>query len=365
MYLKLHSLPVLLLLSILFISCSEKSDKKPAPFWPSDKSPEEIGKLVTADIFTRSDFMMYDTEQVKALHYAEVGATSGALRLAGLTGDEQTLKMVEQRYQRMLDENIPNTVNHVDANVVGVLPLELYLQTGKQAYLEQGIMLADSQWVDPLPSGLTNQTRFWIDDVWMVGALQLQAFRATGDSIYLDRAALQTVAYLDRLQKPNGLFHHGEGAPFFWGRGNGWVAAGMAEILTELPPDHPEYPKIVQGFQQMMNALLEYQAEDGMWRQLIDYPDSWKETSSTAMFGYAFVVGVKKGILPEQKFKPAYEKTWLALTNYINEDGKVTNVCAGTGQSKNAEYYLNRPKITGDFHGQAPVLWFAWALMME
>lgn len=155
-----------------------------------------------------------------------------------------------------------------------------------------------------------------------------------------------------------GKTHH-----FFWGRGNGWVAAGLAELLSELPESNSQYTSILAGYKKMMTALLQYQSEDGMWRQLIDEEESWKETSSTAMFGYAISVGVKKGILPKSNFTPAYQKAWLSLVDYINVEGKVTDVCVGTGQSTDINYYLNRPKTTGDFHGQAPILWFAHSLL--
>jgi unsaturated rhamnogalacturonyl hydrolase len=46
-------------------------------------------------------------------------------------------------------------------------------------------------------------------------------------------------AYLDKLQQTNGLFYHAPDAPFYWSRGNGWVAAGMAELLRSLPENHP------------------------------------------------------------------------------------------------------------------------------
>jgi rhamnogalacturonyl hydrolase YesR len=115
----------------------------------------------------------------------------------------------------------------------------------------------------------------------------------------------------------------------------------------------------------MMRALLQYQAEDGMWRQLINKADSWKETSSTAMFGYAISTGVKGGLLPQPEFTQAYQKAWLALVKYVNVDGKVSEVCAGTGQSADINYYLTRPRITGDFHGQAPILWFAYRLLSQ
>ena len=114
----------------------------------------------------------------------------------------------------------------------------------------------------------------------------------------------------------------------------------------------------------MMHALLQYQAEDGMWRQLIDKEASWKETSSTAMFGFAISLGVKEGLLSKEKFTPSYQKAWNSLVTYINEEGQITDVCVGTGQSQDIQYYLDRPKTTGDFHGQAPLLWLAYNLIL-
>ena len=333
-------------------------------FWDESSSPETVGRKVTDDIFTRPEFMMYISDHGTGVHYAEVCAGFGAARLAGLLQDSPTLDRLSERYMRVITEPIVNTANHVDLNVYGILPLELYMQTGNETFFKQGIELADIQWQDPLPDGLTKQTRYWVDDVWMVGSLQIQAYRATGNPVYLERAALQLDAYVQRLQQPNGLFFHGENAPFFWGRGNGWVAAGLAELLSELPEDNVHYAPILAGYKKMMNAALGYQSEDGMWRQLIDNEESWKETSVTAMFGYAMTVGVREGLLPKSNFAPAYEKAWLALVEYINEEGKVAEVCVGTGKSDDIEHYLSRPRITGDFHGQAPVLWFAYGLLV-
>ena len=157
----------------------------------------------------------------------------------------------------------------MDANVCGILPLELYLQTSDSMFLERGLVLADGQWESPLENGMTRQTRYWIDDVYMVASLQVQAFRATGNRTYLDRAALQTEAYLKRLQTANGLFYHGENARFYWGRGNGWVAAGLALLLSALDPGHGRYAAVRDGYLRMAGALARYQCDDGMWRQLV------------------------------------------------------------------------------------------------
>jgi rhamnogalacturonyl hydrolase YesR len=74
-------------------------------------------------------------------------------------------------------------------------------------------------------------------------------------------------------------------------------------------------------------ALLKYQADDGMWRQVIDDPEFRKETSSTAMFTYAMITGVKNGWLDEKIYGAAARKAWLTLVTFINDDGNLTEVC--------------------------------------
>jgi rhamnogalacturonyl hydrolase YesR len=353
------SVPIMVCL--LLLCSSIKSIKSP----DLKKNPKEVAKLITADLLSRPDFMMYQTPGVTAVHYAEVFIGYGAIKFAGLTKDNKTMADLINCYDRVTGENITNTANHVDANVYGVLPLEIFIQTKDKKHLTQGLEFADGQWKNPLPDGLTSQTRYWIDDIYMIGCLQVQAFRATGNMIYLDRAASEIDSYIQKLQQPNGLFFHGNNAPFFWGRGNGWVAAGFAELLSVLPEKNPHYSSILNAYKKMMKTLLDNQSEDGMWRQLIDKPESFKETSSTAMFGFAMSVGVKRGILPKEPYITSYIKAWNSLTEYLNEDGKIREVCVGTGQSRDINYYLNRPRTTGDPHGQAPILWFACSLITK
>ena len=317
--------------------------------------PVELGGRAASAWLVRPDFMIYQVGDVTAVHYAEVASAYGAARLAEATGDHDLRERVAARHRRLVAASIANTANHVDANVYGLWPLLL----GDIEDRDRGLEFADGQWRETTADGLTAQARYWIDDVWMIGALQIQAWRATLDPLYLDRAALTARLYVARLQQPNGLFHHGPEAPFFWGRGNGWMAAGLADILSELPPDHPDFAEIAAGYRRMMAALLRHQAEDGMWRQLIDHPEAWKETSATAMFGYAMAVGVRRGLLDDPAYAAAYRRAWSALAPYVGPDGQMSDVCAGTGQSRDAAYYLERPRVTGDLHGQAALLWFA------
>ena len=99
-----------------------------------------------------------------------------------------------------------------------------------------------------------------------------------------------------------------------------------------------------------------------MWRQIIDNPNSWKETSSTAMFTYAMILGVKNGWLDEKTYGTVARKGWLGIQNYLNTNFEIRNVCCGTGAGTSYAYYRDRDKYTGDLHGQAAVMWCAYAL---
>ena len=167
----------------------------------------------------------------------------------------------------------------------------------------------------------------------------------------------------DELQRPNGLVYHAPDVPFYWGRGNGWMAAGMSELLRCLPKKHKDRARILEGYQKMMKSLKEYQNADGLWNQLIDKSDCWTESSGSAMFTFAFIMGVKNGWLDAEEYAPAARKAWLALVPYVNEKNQVREVCVGTNKKNDLQYYYDRPRRTGDYHGQGPVLWCTVALL--
>jgi rhamnogalacturonyl hydrolase YesR len=197
--------------------------------------------------------------------------------------------------------------------------------------------------------------------MYMLTLVEVQAYRATGQTQYMDRAALEMTAYLDKLQQTNGLFYHALDVPFFWGRGDGWMAAGMSELLRSLPQNHPRRARILEGYKKMMAALLQHQGTNGMWHQLIDHPESFEETSCTGMFTFAMITGVKNGWLDEASYGPAARKGWLGLVSFINDKAEIREVCDGTNKKNDLTYYLTRTRSVGNLHGQAPVLWCASA----
>jgi rhamnogalacturonyl hydrolase YesR len=82
-----------------------------------------------------------------------------------------------------------------------------------------------------------------------------------------------------------------------------------------------------------------------------------------ALFTFALVTGVKNGWLDAATYGLAARRAWIAVVGYIDQNQDITNVCEGTGKKNSYDYYLARKRRTGDFHGQAPVLWAASALL--
>lgn len=338
---------------------------------PEGSKPEEVGSLLGRHFVTGKHFLHGN----KWIHYAEVCTWYGALKYAQAANDKELIQLLQKRFEPLFttEKQLLPIKNHVDLNMFGCLPLEFYKVTKDKRYLNLGLPYADTQWKVPedaepeekawAEKGFSWQTRLWIDDMYMITIVQSQAYKATGDLKYIERAAKEMVLYLDELQRPNGLFYHAPDVPYYWGRGNGWMAAGMTELLRYLPKDNQDRPRILEGYQLMMKSLKIYQTSNGMWNQLIDEADCWAETSGSAMFTYAFISGVKYGWLDAEKYAPAARKAWLALIPYINKQCDVTEVCVGTNKKNDKQYYYDRPRIAGDYHGQAPYLWCAFALL--
>jgi rhamnogalacturonyl hydrolase YesR len=345
--------------------------------FPKGSSPKEIGERV-AHRFLESPHQNFGRKTPpKKITYPEVCTWYGALTFAKVSRNKKMVKQLATRFEPLFgkDASLVPTPDHVDHTVFGTVPLELYMLTRDQKYLKMGISFPDAQWGKPFGShvkpaslvfykdGLTWQTRMWIDDMYMITAVEVQAYRATGDVKYIDRAAREMVVYLDSLQRPNGLFYHAPDVPFYWGRGNGWVAAGMTELLRSLPENSPYRTHIMESYQKMMAALLKYQTKKGVWRQLITDTAAWPETSGSGMFTYAMITGVKNGWLDKKTYGPAARKAWLGLISYLDKNADMHNVCEGTNKKDNRQYYLDRKRNVGDMHGQAPVLWCATALL--
>jgi unsaturated rhamnogalacturonyl hydrolase len=352
--------------------------------WPADADPKTVGTNVAENVAARK-FRYETSTRGGYVIYPEVIAWYGALTFAHLTKNDALQATLIKKFDVFLTPDGATHINraqHVDFHVFGAVPLEIYIETKDKKYLPLGQSFADDQISSVfLPDGsYSKEARYWVDDLYMLPIVELQAYRATGDKKYLDHTAQLFTSYIDKLQQPTGLFFHGTDAPYYWGRGNGWVAAGFAELLRDLPATDPKRAHLMDGYKKMMAGLLKYQGKDGLWKQLIDHPEAWSETSGSAMFAFAMVTGVKNGWLDAPTYGPAARAAWLGLVTKLDKDNNILDVCGGTNKwpptmrgnapvPEPIPYYLTRPNdnniltTADELHGMAPVLWTATALL--
>ncbi len=300
--------------------------------------------------------------------YHNMCAAYGILKVAAATGKDSLREVVERVFKPELLEGVnphrDNARDYPPHQWFGFVPLELYRQTENPAYLKRGIEMAEEQFFNPNENGMPAYTsRMYIDDIYGATAMQSLAYACTDDDTYLDRAVQQVLFYSEEFMQEEGLFYHNvEQAPHFWGRGNGWCAAAYVELLNVMPVDHPKRDLVLSYYYRMMEALVKYQGPEGMWYQLIDDQESWPESSCTCMFLFSMIEGIRYGLLPSTPYINTVEKGWQGLSKYIDEEWRIMDVCAGTSYG-DREWYLNRPRLTGDPHGQAALLWSASSLL--
>ena len=196
----------------------------------------------------------------------------------------------------------------------------------------------------------------WTDDMFMAGAVLARTGRRHGRESDFDVAGRLLTAYAERLQRPDGLFNHAVDGPVAWGRGNGFAAMGLAEILTALPSNHAMRSQVLDIYRRQMTAAKAHQAPDGMWREIVDEPAAYREETATAMLLTAMARGVRLGWI-DRSYGGIVDRAWRALAAHVPVDGTVIDVCASTGAGPNRKYYFDRPAITGaDDRGGAMAL---------
>ena len=85
----------------------------------------------------------------------------------------------------------------------------------------------------------------------------------------------------------------------------------------------------------------------------------------TPLVAYALITGVKHGWLDANEYGDVARRGWIGLCSKLDETGALRDVCVGTNQKDDTQYYLDRPRATGDLHGQSPMLWCAAALLEQ
>jgi rhamnogalacturonyl hydrolase YesR len=141
----------------------------------------------------------------------------------------------------------------------------------------------------------------------------------------------------------------------FWGRANGWALLAQVELLDRLPEQHPQKSILLSLLRDHILGIAGYQGKQGLWHQLLDKPDSYEETSSTAMITYAIARAVNKGYI-QPRYASIARRGWEGICTHIRPDGQVEGICSGTNIQDDLVHYYKRPTPLNDIHGIGPVL---------
>lgn len=224
-------------------------------------------------------------------------------------------------------------VAHADDIAISQTYLDLYLRSHDAAMLAPTKKRVDA--VMLLPDNPEQPLWWWCDALFMAPPVLAKLARATGDRKYLDfmdREWWITSGLLystkDHLYFRDKSFlnaHEANGSSVYWSRGNGWVFAGLARVLTEMPEDYPSRSRYVAQFKEMAEELASLQGADGLWRPGLLDADAYKlpENSGSAFYTYGFAWGINAGILDRKKYRPVVERAWKGLLAHVYEDGRL------------------------------------------
>ncbi len=171
---------------------------------------------------------------------------------------------------------------------------------------------------------------WWADGLYMVMPVMTKLYSITGNTKYLEKLK-EYFEYADNLMyDPEFSLYYRDakyvfplqptlyGLKNFWARGDGWVFAGLAKVLKDLPAkDTIIRPFITQRFKSMAAALKNTQQTEGYWtRSILDPAHApGYETSGTAFFCYGYFWGINNGLLSSKEFLPTATKAWNYLQN--------------------------------------------------
>lgn len=201
----------------------------------------------------------------------------------------------------------------------------------------------------------------WSDSLFMDIPILAKAGALTGNRKYFDMAARHFSSMQQIVRRPDGLYRHQASTDAAWGRGNGFPALGLALTLSDFPEDHPQFSAMLRSFQQHMSALARLQDENGMWREVVDYPGAYPEYSGTTMIATAMLRGIREGWLEASVYQPIVDRAWQAILTRTASNGVLFDVAESTGtRGLTLKDYLRRAAILDrDPRGGAFALIFA------
>lgn len=283
---------------------------------------------------------------------------------------------------------------NIDSVNAGKTLFALYALNGKEKY-RKAIDLIYSQ-IQTQPR--TEEGNFWHkkiypNQVWLDGLYMGQPFymeyetKFNGKKNYQDIFDQFSNVVKHMRDEKTGLYYHAYDASKkafwcdkqtglsrnFWLRAIGWYSMALLDTLNKCEPGEEyqeEYDNLKKVFVQLMQDMLKFQAENGMWYQLPALggkEPNYLETSGSAIMAYSLLKGVRLGFLPEEYREYGIRAFQGICDKYLKEtDGNLNlgGIClvAGLGPEDNMrrdgtfEYYMSEPIVENDAKGVGPLL---------
>lgn len=250
----------------------------------------------------------------------------------------------EKQHWTYNQRNMPSFRYHADDYCIGQMYVELYRKYKQpemiapmKAYFDQ--ILANPSTVslkfEFTDSSFPTERWSWCDALFMGPTVWAKMANVTGNPKYLDFMFREYKATTDYLyNKEHHLFFRdsryidtteANGARMFWGRGNGWVFAGLPVILRELPKKYDQKAYFENLYREMASKILSLQDTSGYWHASLLDPASYPnpEMSATGFFMYGLAWGINNGYLDRKTYLPAVIRGWKAMQKAVLPDGKV------------------------------------------
>jgi rhamnogalacturonyl hydrolase YesR len=355
----------LLLLAVISFSCvcakcsgpqyggEQEQEPKPEPDVPSldiEAGDIEAQAASVAD-WQIANFSYPESGSPGMLHDRGIGAWTNATLYAGMLRWADIapepgkyldwLMDIGEKSAWAVPANFVGTrygIYHADELCIGQFYLGMYEKYGEPRMLAGVSERVAAIMANPPGEDMAanvKQSWTWCDALFMAPPVYTALAAVEGDGkpvAFMDMLFKRTYNYL--YNTADGLFFRDDtyfdqkeanGERIYWGRGNGWVAAGLVNILRTMPVDSGYRPFYEDLFRRFVPRLAELQDEDGFWHASLLDPDAYPapETSATALITYAIAYGVNSGLLDAATYTPAVEKGWRALETTVAADGRV------------------------------------------
>lgn len=298
----------------------------------ADGSPDPLDPVEIRAVVARVADWQLDHPRYRPTDWTNAVFDVGVLAAYRTTGDPSYLAKLVQIGDRA-QWRIGDRYRHADDHAIAQTYLELYRLDRDPRRFEAFQRAIDRMMAEPPDWDKAHQTidYWWSDALFMSPPALAKLAAVTGDRRYLDFMDRRwQEAYELLFDAKEGLFHRDlrfreESSGTFWSRGNGWVLAGLARLLEELPTDRPSRSYYESVFVELSARVVELQGADGLWRSnlLSTASSDPGESSGTALFCFALAWGVREGLLDSSDFLPAVSNAWRALYRNVGAQGRL------------------------------------------